>query len=151
MAEDHDSSYETLSNALRGKTLEVYFTILRSGRGWTARELQRKLGFSSPSLVLYHLEKLKQIGLVETDREGLYEVTKIVRVGVLKYFVKIGPQLVPRFVFYSVFFAVIPIALFLTVGFTVHPVDITLVLVTGIASLLFLCETVWLLRSMGSS
>ena len=151
MAEDHGISDEALSNAMRGKTLGVYFTILRSGRGWTARELQRKLRFSSPSLALYHLDKLKQIGLVETDRDGLYEVTRIVRVGVLKYFVKIGPQLVPRFVFYSVFFAVIPIALFLTVGLTLHPVDVTLVLVTGIASILFLCETVWLLRGLGSS
>lgn len=68
------------------------------------RELQRALGFSSPSVAHHHLEKLREMGLISRDEVGRYRVSEKVDVGVLKMFVIIGGKLVPRFLFYAVFF-----------------------------------------------
>jgi hypothetical protein len=50
---------------LKGNTLRVYWVLLQSSgssiRPW---EVQRKLGFSSPPLAVYHLDKLVELGLV---------------------------------------------------------------------------------------
>ena len=63
------------------------------------RDIQRHLGFSSPSLALHHLTKLAELELVEKDIHGEYSVTKLVRVGSLSLFVRIGKRLLPRFLF----------------------------------------------------
>ncbi|HYR04427.1 MAG TPA: hypothetical protein VEO75_03480, partial [Nitrososphaerales archaeon] len=43
---------------LRGKTLKVYMYILKQGKPVGVREVQRELGFSSPSVAYHHIEKL---------------------------------------------------------------------------------------------
>ena len=65
------------------------------------REIQRKLGFSSPSVSSYHLKKLQDLGLVE-NIFGDYQITKEVKVGVLRQFVTLGGIMLPRFLFYAV-------------------------------------------------
>jgi len=75
---------------LRGKTLQVYIYLLRRGEGVGVRELQRKLGFSSPSIAHHHLEKLREMGLVSKDQSGRYVVSEKVDVGILKMFMVIG-------------------------------------------------------------
>ena len=67
------------------------------------RELQRKLGLSSPSLAAYHLDKLVELGLVQSDR-GEYTVEEVVQVGVLKQFIWVGSRALPRALFYAAFF-----------------------------------------------
>jgi DNA-binding transcriptional ArsR family regulator len=52
---------------LRGTTLEVYRFLLKGSRPLGAREIQRALKFSSPSLAVYHLSKLEEIGLVKKE------------------------------------------------------------------------------------
>jgi len=89
---------------LKGKTAQVYmFLIKHTGMPIGVREVQKALGFSSPSIAHYHLEKLVSMGLVKRTERGEYEVVEVVKVGMLKNFVRIGRLLMPRYVFYSVF------------------------------------------------
>jgi hypothetical protein len=70
------------------------------------REIQRALHFSSSSLAQYHLSKLVDLGLLN-ENGGEYFATEQVKVDVLKDFLKFGTLIVPRFVFYAVFFTII--------------------------------------------
>ena len=141
-----DSSDNEYTDVLKGRTLQIYCRLLRSKRSWSARELQRNLGFSSPSLSLYHLDKLVKASLVKIDNVGMYRVSKVVRAGVLRYFFRIGNQLVPRYFFYAVFFITILISSIISLNLTFHPVDLTFVIMLIIAILIFIYETIWLLR-----
>jgi len=89
---------------LRGKTLQAYIYLLKRGEAVGVRELQRRLGFSSPSVAHHHLEKLRDMGIVIKDESGRYRASEKVDVGVLKMFVLLGGRLVPRLLFYAVFF-----------------------------------------------
>ena len=87
---------------LKGKTLLVYLYLLRSRRSTVGvREVQRALGFSSPSVAAYHLNKLRELGLVESVR-GDYRLARLVKVGVLRRFIAIRGLLLPRLLFYAV-------------------------------------------------
>jgi hypothetical protein len=67
------------------------------------------LNFSSPTLALYHLDKLRDLGLVSRDSGG-YKLIKEVKVDVLKQFMKLpGQFFVPRFSLYAVLFTVLTI------------------------------------------
>jgi hypothetical protein len=58
---------------------------------------------SSPSTALYHLEKLRELGVTEKDSVGEYSLKNQVQIGTLKMFLKIGHMLLPRYLFYAVF------------------------------------------------
>ena len=91
-----------IESELKGKTLIVYMYIIRVNQPSVGvREVQRALGFSSPSVSAYHLNKLKDLGLVESIR-GDYSLIRMVKVGVLKQFVTFGGILLPRYLFYAV-------------------------------------------------
>lgn len=95
---------ERVASELRGNTLRVYWNLLRSPSGAIGvRETQRALGFSSPALAVYHLDKLVELGLVEKVRDG-YHLAKIVNLGVLKQFVRFGTIILPRYVLYATMF-----------------------------------------------
>ncbi|MDH5481439.1 MAG: hypothetical protein OEY22_00965 [Candidatus Bathyarchaeota archaeon] len=94
---------ERISAELKGNTLRVYLYILKSSSNVGVREVQRALDFSSPTLAVYHLDKLVGLGLVE-KKHGDYELVKEVKIGVLKQFVRIGAVLLPRYVFYATLF-----------------------------------------------
>jgi len=95
---------EKIASELRGNTLRVYWALLNSSDVvMGVRELQRQLGFSSPALAAYHLNKLVEMRLVARER-GDYRLVREVRVGVLKQFVKLGTFLLPRYVLYATMF-----------------------------------------------
>jgi len=95
---------ERVASELKGNTLRVYWHVLRSPGGKIGvRETQRALGFSSPALAAYHLDKLVEIGLIEKVRDE-YHLAKIVNVGVLKQFVRFGTIILPRYVLYATMF-----------------------------------------------
>jgi|YelNatPaOPRAMG01_1025707.scaffolds.fasta_scaffold05792_3 hypothetical protein len=100
---------EDVESRLKGNTLRVYVYVLKKGRVGV-REVQRSLGFSNPSLAQYHLNKLKELGLVREDG-GEYEVVSEVKVDVLRDFLRFGTLLVPRFVMYAMFFTVFTVYL----------------------------------------
>jgi DNA-binding transcriptional ArsR family regulator len=74
------------------------------------REVQRDLGFSSPSVANYHIDKLVEMALVTQDEYGRYYVVQKVQVGVLQAFVNIGGLAVPRLSFFAAFFTTMLIA-----------------------------------------
>jgi hypothetical protein len=89
---------------LKGNTLRVYvYTLKRRKVG--VREVQRALLMSNPSLAQYHLNKLKDLGLV-SENDGEYEVSNEVKVDVMRNFLRVGTLIVPRFIFYAVFVSV---------------------------------------------
>jgi hypothetical protein len=95
---------EKIASELRGNTLRAYWALLNSKDGVVGvRELQRKLGFSSPALASYHLNKLTELRLVEKER-GDYRLIREVRVGVLKQFIKLGTFFLPRYILYATMF-----------------------------------------------
>lgn len=96
---------EKIESELRGKTLKVYWYLLEHGSesGVGVRQVQRALGFSSPRLAAYHLEKLEELDLVE-NRLGEYFLVREFKVGVLKHFWRFGRVLLPRYLFYASMF-----------------------------------------------
>jgi len=98
-------SEEELEYKLRGKTLQVYLHLIKSGtnESYGVREIQRALGFKSPSIASYHLEKLRELGLLTKDDKGDYRIAKEVNVGLLKLYIKIGGFRLPRFLLYACF------------------------------------------------
>jgi hypothetical protein len=98
------SSDEEIISKLKGNTLRAYWAILSTNEGLIGvRELQRQLGFSSPALAAYHLNKLVDFKLVINDR-GDYRLIKEVQVGILKQYIKLGTFLFPRYVLYATMF-----------------------------------------------
>ena len=67
------------------------------------RETQRALSMSSPSIALYHLEKLRDLAVVDKDTGGDYSLRQQVQVGSLKAFLKVGRLILPRYLFYAIF------------------------------------------------
>jgi len=95
---------EDVRSKLKGTTLKVYWHLLRSGKPTTIRRLQRSLGFSSPSVASYHLEKLMDMDLVKKNVRGDYELKKTVSMEVMSSFVRISHLMIPRYIFYTTFF-----------------------------------------------
>lgn len=95
---------DEMVSKLKGNTLRAYWALLSSEEGVVGvRELQRELGFSSPALAAYHLNKLVDFDLAVNDR-GDYRLVREVKVGVLKQYIKLGSFLFPRYVLYASMF-----------------------------------------------
>ena len=121
MPKDRKSSrdLDVIESQLRGKTLLVYWFMLRApGSTVGVREVQRALGFSSPSVAAHHLEKLLNLGLVEKTIRGEYLLKEEVKVGVLRFFTRLGRFLIPRYLFYSVWFSSMLIVYLILYGHT---------------------------------
>jgi len=86
-------------DVLRGLTLKVYRFILKNNRPIGIREVQRALGLSSPTLALYHINKLEEAGLVRRELNG-YVADRII----LRNLIRFRKVLIPRNFFYTVFF-----------------------------------------------
>jgi hypothetical protein len=88
-------------DGLQGNTLRVYWVMLQNSKNSVGpRDIQRKLGFSSPNLAVYHLDKLVELGLAE-KKLGEYYLSDKVNVGLFKQFTKIGSYIFPRQVLYA--------------------------------------------------
>jgi hypothetical protein len=101
MESSNDSTRD--ESEIHGTTLKVYWYLLRTARPVGVRETQRALSMSSPSTALYHLEKLRELGVTEKDTGGQYFLKQEVQVGTLKMFLRVGHLLLPRYLFYAVF------------------------------------------------
>ncbi|MEJ2127022.1 MAG: hypothetical protein P8X87_06935 [Candidatus Bathyarchaeota archaeon] len=98
---------ETVAAELKGNTLRVYWYLVQcQGNCAGPRQIQRELGFKSPALAVYHLDKLLDLGLVRKDM-GEYQITEIVDVGVLKQFMKVGSFMIPRYITYATMISVL--------------------------------------------
>jgi len=90
---------------VRGTTLRVYWHIFKSQGSVGVREVQRVCGLASPSTALHHLEKLRELGVVQKDENGQYHLVEQVKVRTLRLFLKFGRLVLPRYLFYAVFFS----------------------------------------------
>ncbi|MCW4032296.1 MAG: hypothetical protein NWF08_02770 [Candidatus Bathyarchaeota archaeon] len=100
--EDH------IETQLKGRTLQIYWHFLSLGKkSIGVRELQRALNLSSPSVAFHHLEKLRRLGLLQKKITGDYYLVQKVKVGILKQFIGLGKLLLPRYLFYAIFFTTI--------------------------------------------
>jgi DNA-binding transcriptional ArsR family regulator len=95
-----DKSASDSKDILRGLTLRVYRFILKQEKPVGIREVQRALNLSSPTLALYHINKLEEAGLIKKELDG-YVVDRVV----LENLFRFRRFLIPRNLFYTVFFA----------------------------------------------
>ena len=92
---------DQIASQLKGNALRVYWLLLQSSKNPVGpRNIQRKLRFSSPSLAVYHLDKLVELGLAEKVA-GEYHLARVVDVGILKQFTRLGGLILPRHVLYA--------------------------------------------------
>jgi DNA-binding transcriptional ArsR family regulator len=137
-----------IESKLKGKTLQIYWYLLRDPETSVGvREIQRSLGLSSPSVASHHLDKLLSLGLVEKTFRGEYLINQEVKVGLLKFFSRMGRFLIPRHFFYAVWLStmfaiyiiVYNVILFQPTG-SVH--NVAAILFGVIANLVLWTETV---------
>lgn len=88
---------------IHGTTLRVYWYLFKNPASVGVRQTQRALSMSSPSTALYHLEKLRELGVADKNEIGEYLLREQVQIGTLKMFFKIGHLILPRYLFYAVF------------------------------------------------
>jgi hypothetical protein len=137
-----------LESELKGKTLLVYWYLLQQPTHTVGvREVQRSLNFSSPSIAVHHLQKLENLGLIEKKGTGEYVLEEEVKVGILRFFTRMGSFLVPRYLFYSVLFTTM-LATYLIVSFIAQVLPSFYALAFGvIALIIFWIETIRLWRA----
>jgi len=137
-----------LESELKGKTLLVYWYLLQQPTHTVGvREVQRSLNFSSPSIAVHHLQKLENLGLIEKKGTGEYVLEEEVKVGILRFFTRMGSFLVPRYLFYSVLFTTM-LATYLIASFIAQVLPSFYALAFGvIALIIFWIETIRLWRA----
>ena len=139
-----------IESELKGKTLLVYMHILKAGQDTVGvREVQRALGFSSPSVAAYHLQKLQDLGLIE-NAYGDYRLIKEIKVGVLRSFVSVGGVMLPRFLFYAVLVTSMLITFVASFPFIPSREYITTLIMGFVPTVVFWYETVKIWREKPS-
>ncbi len=141
-----DTTQAEIESQLKGKTLMVYWLLLKSQSPPGVREIQRTLGFSSPSIASHHLDKLCSLGLVKKSLRGEYYLTREVKVGVLRFFTKIGRFMIPRYLFYSVFFSTMLVFYLVLYGHSGSIHNIIAIIFGGLATGILWFETLKLWR-----
>lgn len=143
-------SDEEILSQLKGKTLQVYWFMLKHGKPIGVRKLQRELEFSSPSVSSYHLEKLRNLELVDKNSTGTYYLTRKANIGMLNQFMVIRIYntilTLPRYFFYAVFMTIFFCGYLIVDFFFLHlPFDASklFAVATGILSNLFLWFETW--------
>jgi hypothetical protein len=91
---------------IKGNTLRVYLYVLHAGTS-ELRDVQRSLGFSTPSLASYHLGKLVDSGYVSQDERGRYMVVWDATKDLLEGYIRVGTIVFPQLFFFSVLFTVV--------------------------------------------
>jgi len=140
------SDEEIIESELKGKTLLVYMYILKSSDPTVGvREVQRALGFSSPSVSSYHLNKLHELGLVDSER-GEYRLVREIKVGVLRQFVTFGGVMLPRYLFYAVLVTTMLVTYLFQFRMEPSPQYITTVIMGFVPSVILWYETIRIWR-----
>jgi hypothetical protein len=140
------SDEEIIESELKGKTLLVYMHMLkRPNNPVGVREVQRELGFSSPSVSSYHLNKLLDLGLIE-NVYGDYKLVRDIKVGVLRQFITLGGLMLPRYLFYAVLMTSMLITYLFQRPFYLTQESITTIVMGLVPSTILWYETVKIWR-----
>ena len=106
---------------LSDNALRIYvYMITNKKRMVGPREIQRAMGFSSPSSATFHLRKLVEMGLVQEER-GEYYIDTIKRVGILSNFFIIKRILIPKDLIY---FVIVFTFTLIDTLYVLHPLDL---------------------------
>ncbi|XHH09019.1 MAG: hypothetical protein ACFCUE_15870 [Candidatus Bathyarchaeia archaeon] len=89
------------TETLEGNTLAVYAYIVHADKPVGTREVTRGAELSSPSVAHRHLQKLEGMGLIEKTVYGDYILKEKTSIN---GHVWVGKNLMPRLMFYSLFF-----------------------------------------------
>jgi DNA-binding transcriptional ArsR family regulator len=131
---------QAIEAELKGTTLRVYWEVFKSPRPVGVREVQRLIRFSSPSTALYHLEKLRGLGVVRKDEYGHYESVEEIKPSQFRMFLRIGKIILPRFVFYAVFFVAAVVMYVVQSLLVVSEVNVMALILGSSAALVFVYE-----------
>ena len=139
---------DKIHEQLKGKTLRIYWYMLRHPTPKSARAIQRETKISSPSLALHHLNKLIDLGLVKTDENGSFYLAETVKIGILSFFIGSGLFVVPRYLFYGLFYIGIFIGTLILFSweFTPQVMLLIIVLIFGIISTFYETYNTWTQR-----
>ncbi len=141
MREKDDREAEDPVSSLAGSSLRVYILLLSSDRPLGVREVQRRIGFKSPSTARHHLERLVDLGLAYKTGGGY--MAKRPREGFLAAYIIFKGRILPR--------SIIPAA-FSVGASTVYSIlpgsDPVASVVMWVMSLLFIGETYLTWRSV---
>lgn len=142
---DSASTDAELKEALQGKTLKVYLTLLDSSEPIGAREVQRSLKYSSVNVAVHHLDKLCKVGLAAKDEHGRYFATKKVNIGIMDLFMNLVRIRFPRLLFYAAFFAAFSIMYFTTAPIIIGRDSVFVIVLAVGGTILFAYEAfkVW--------
>ena len=89
-----------------GSELLVYWVVMEKGPVGL-RDVQKLVGFGSPSTAVYHLDRLKTRGLVDKNVEGKYYAVTSRKLGVLRFYVLVGGRLVPKSLIYGIVLSIV--------------------------------------------
>ena len=106
------------------------------------REIARRLGMSSHTVALYHLEKLQEHEIVEKTTDGEYIVSPTAELGFLDNFLYVRFKVIPRVLVYAVLVTGLLgfYTLFVRFDYSVHSV---FALTIGLISSIFLWAEVY--------
>ena len=131
---------------ITGTTFRVYtYLFLHPHRGVGPREVQRALGFKSPSSAIFHLDKLQDRKLVKKAPNGEYSLLHRYKIGILTDFVDIRTHLIPRYFFYALLISIVTgslLLLFLRYG-NLETILITLPSLTAAIALWIETYQIW--------
>lgn len=135
-----------------GTTLNVYSFVVKKGKPVGPREVMRGVNLSSPSVAYWHLQKLEDSGLLQKNETGEYVVKEKTSIS---GHIWIGGNLVPRLMFYSLFFlgiVILEVAILMVQFFSdtlTLSLPLVYLLITNIiAFVLFLSEGLLLRKKM---
>ncbi len=101
-----DQAVRKETSEIKGNTLRVYLYLLQAGTS-ELRDVQRSLGFSTPSLASYHLGKLVKAGYASQNERGQYVVVRDSTREILEGYVRVGTVVFPQLFFFSVLFTAV--------------------------------------------
>ena len=139
---------------LKGTTFAVYSFVIKENKPVGPRDVMRGANLSSPSVAYRHLQKLEELGLIEKNERGRYVIKEKAKIS---GYLWVGKTLVPRLIFYSLFFTgllgteIASIAIrYCVYGLLPDMLFLYLTLVTAIALVLFLIEGLSLRKKAGT-
>ena len=148
-----DTSEHIDKKLLRGKSLQIYWYLFENGPTGV-RELQRALNYDSPGIITYQIKKLSENNLIIKDETTYkYSINVHVKTGLLNFYVKLGPRLIPRFslcliVFFAGFMIFFLGSIFWGDLFMTNPISLLLLFFLIFGSIAFIYESkmMWRLR-----
>lgn len=106
-----DEERELVKDVQLRTAYRVYLCLLKS-RTASAKDIQKAMEFPTVAQAKYHLKRLMDLGLAKEDENEMFTGTNR-RFGILRFFFRIRNSIFPLSLFYSAFFGVLTVFLFL--------------------------------------